>query len=155
LTASVPAGADYAPSVATEPSTPVADETSKPVDGGAPKPGLVERLQQQRDRHRDRHKAVRALYVVTGFTVLVAGIIMLITPGPAFVVIPIGLAMLSLEFAWAEQLLGTALEKGEQAKRKAAETTKAQRVLTAIAVLCGCLAVLAWGMLGDIPVAPI
>ena len=43
--------------------------------------------------------------------------------------------MLSLEFAWAEQLLGTAIEKGEQAKRKAAETTKAQRILTAIAVL--------------------
>ena len=48
---------------------------------------------------------------------------MLVTPGPAFVVIPIGLALLSLEFAWAEGLLERALEKGEQAKRKAQETT--------------------------------
>ena len=143
MTASVPPGADYAPGVASEP-------TSEPA-----KPSLIERLQSQRDRHRDRPKAIRALYIVAGFTVLAAGVIMLVTPGPAFVVIPVGLAMLSLEFAWAEQLLGTAIEKGEQAKRKAAETTKTQRILTAIAVLLGCLAVLAWAMLGDIPVAPV
>lgn len=125
------------------------------TDSPAPKPTLVERLQGQRERHHLRSKPVRALYVLAGFTVLIFGIITLVTPGPAFVIIPIGLAMLSLEFSWAEQLLGKAIEKGEQARVKASETTKAQRVLTAIAVFCGCLAVLAWGMLGDIPVVPI
>jgi len=99
--------------------------------------------------------AVRAIYVLAGFTVLIFGIITLITPGPAFVIIPIGLAMLSLEFTWAEQLLEKAVQKGEQAKAKAAQTTRTQRVLTAIAVFCGCMAVLAWAMLGDIPIVPV
>ena len=98
--------------------------------------------------------ALRALYVLAGFTVLIFGVITLVTPGPAFVIIPIGLAMLSLEFTWAEQLLEKAIEKGEQAKVKASETTRTQRILTALAVFCGCMAVLAWGLLGDIPIAP-
>ena len=55
---------------------------------------------------------------------------MLALPGPAFVVIPIGLAILSLEFAWAEHLLEKALIKGEEAKRKASEASPAQKALT-------------------------
>ena len=48
------------------------------------------------------YKAARRLVVaVVGATVLLIGVIMLVTPGPAIVVIPIGLAILSLEFTWA------------------------------------------------------
>jgi uncharacterized protein (TIGR02611 family) len=77
---------------------------------------LVERLRSQRHRHRRRAKPVRALYVIAGFTVLAAGVVMIVTPGPAFVVIPVGLALLSLEFVWAEQLLEAAMKRGDQAK---------------------------------------
>jgi uncharacterized protein (TIGR02611 family) len=119
------------------------------------KPSLVERLRQQRERHRLRPVHVRVLYIVVGFTVLGAGVAMLVLPGPAFVVIPIGLALLSLEFAWAEKLLESALEKGEVAKRKAAETTTAQRILSGIAVALGAGALVAWGILGDIPLLPV
>ncbi|MEA2193827.1 MAG: hypothetical protein QOG42_261, partial [Solirubrobacteraceae bacterium] len=99
------------------------------------RPPLIERLQAQRARHVKRPRPVRALYVVAGFTVVLAGLVMLITPGPAFVVIPVGLAILSLEFAWAERLLVKAVAKGEQAKVRAAESTRIERILTAIAVL--------------------
>lgn len=119
------------------------------------KPTLVERLQTQRERHGQRPKPVRVLYVVAGFTVLAAGIAMLVAPGPAFVVIPVGLALLSLEFTWAERLLGTALQKGEQAKRKAAQTTRTERVLSAIAALLAALAVTVWAVWGDIPLVPV
>ena len=37
-----------------------------------------------------------------GGTVLILGIIMLVTPGPAVIVIPVGLAILATEFAWAK-----------------------------------------------------
>jgi len=48
------------------------------------------------------YKAARRLVVaVVGATVLLIGVIMLVTPGPAIVVIPVGLAILSLEFTWA------------------------------------------------------
>jgi uncharacterized protein (TIGR02611 family) len=115
---------------------------------------FVERLRAQRERHRRRPRVIRALYIVVGFTVLLIGLIMLVTPGPAFVVIPFGLALLSLEFAWAERLLDKALEKGEQAKVKAAQSSRTQRVLAATATLLGCAAVVAWGVWGDIPLVP-
>jgi len=48
------------------------------------------------------YKAARRIVIgVVGATVVVLGVVMLVTPGPAFVVIPIGLAILSLEFTWA------------------------------------------------------
>jgi uncharacterized protein (TIGR02611 family) len=119
------------------------------------KPSLVERLRQQRERHRLRPLPVRVLYILVGFTLLGAGLAMLVLPGPAFVVIPIGLALLSLEFAWAEKLLESALEKGEVAKRKAAETTTTQRILSAIAFALGAGALGAWAILGDIPLLPV
>ena len=119
------------------------------------KPRIVERLEAKRDRHRDRSAVVRALYVVIGFTLVLGGLAMLVLPGPAFLVIPIGLAVLSLEFAWAEGLLSRALEQGEIAKRKAAETTKTQRILTGVAIALGVAAFVAWALLADVPLLPV
>lgn len=45
--------------------------------------------------------ARRIIVAVSGSTVLAIGIVMIVAPGPAFVVIPVGLAILGLEFAWA------------------------------------------------------
>ena len=52
------------------------------------------------------YKAARTFVVgVVGATVLAIGVVMLVTPGPALVVIPVGLAILSIEFAWARAWL--------------------------------------------------
>ena len=52
------------------------------------------------------YKAARRIVVgVVGATVLLLGVLMIVTPGPAFVVIPVGLAILSIEFAWARHWL--------------------------------------------------
>ena len=42
---------------------------------------------------------------VVGSAVLGVGVVMLVTPGPAFVVIPLGLGILALEFEWAQRWL--------------------------------------------------
>lgn len=42
---------------------------------------------------------------VIGGTVVLVGVVMLVTPGPALVVIPTGLAILAIEFAWARHWL--------------------------------------------------
>ncbi|OGP13950.1 MAG: hypothetical protein A2052_02995 [Deltaproteobacteria bacterium GWA2_54_12] len=47
----------------------------------------------------------RVIISVVGFTVLFIGIAMIILPGPAFIVIPLGLAILAGEFVWAKKLL--------------------------------------------------
>jgi hypothetical protein len=49
---------------------------------------------------------VRKLIVgVIGSTVILFGLALLILPGPAVLVIPLGLAILATEFAWARQLI--------------------------------------------------
>ena len=40
---------------------------------------------------------------IAGFTVLAIGLVMIVIPGPAIVVVPIGLAILAIEFAWARK----------------------------------------------------
>jgi len=48
------------------------------------------------------YKAARRIVIaVLGATVIAIGIVMIIAPGPAIVVIPMGLAILGIEFAWA------------------------------------------------------
>lgn len=42
---------------------------------------------------------------VIGGTVMLVGIALIVLPGPALVVIPVGLGILGLEFAWARRLL--------------------------------------------------
>ena len=49
--------------------------------------------------------ARRIVVGVVGASVLLLGVIMLVTPGPALIVIPLGLAILALEFVWARQWL--------------------------------------------------
>jgi uncharacterized protein (TIGR02611 family) len=51
-------------------------------------------------------KIVRRVIVsVVGATVLLIGIALLVLPGPAFVVIPVGLAILATEYTWARRWL--------------------------------------------------
>jgi hypothetical protein len=80
---------------------------------------------------------------------------MLLLPGPAFVVIPLGLAILSLESHWAEGLLDRAVEQTELACRRAAATWRMQRVLTALGCALGAATLTAWAILDDIPFVPV
>ena len=57
--------------------------------------------------------ARRVLVFVIGMTVLLVGIAMIVLPGPAFVVIPLGLAILATEFVWARRWLRYAKRKFE------------------------------------------
>jgi uncharacterized protein (TIGR02611 family) len=50
-------------------------------------------------------QAWRLVVGVVGLTVLAIGAAMIVLPGPAVVVIPIGLAILATEFVWARNLL--------------------------------------------------
>ena len=52
------------------------------------------------------YKAARRIVIaVVGITVLLIGVVMIVTPGPALVMIPLGLAILSIEFTWARYWL--------------------------------------------------
>jgi uncharacterized protein (TIGR02611 family) len=115
---------------------------------------MKERLAERREAHRKRSRFYRTGFAIVGATITLAGVAMLVTPGPALVVIPIGLAMLALEFAWAERLLDRALDHAEIASRKAAETTRAQRIMGAVATALAIGAAVAAWLLWEIPVIP-
>ena len=53
----------------------------------------------------------RLVVAVIGITILVIGIAMIVLPGPAIVVVPVGLGILATEFAWARRLLLIARER--------------------------------------------
>jgi tellurite resistance protein TerC len=45
----------------------------------------------------------KLIVAVIGITILLLGIVMVVLPGPAFIVIPVGLGILATEFAWARR----------------------------------------------------
>ena len=70
--------------------------------------------------------AWRMFVLVAGLFLLIIGIIMIVTPGPAIVFIPAGLALLATEFQWARHILhrvrpmiDAAVEKAKKAKEAA------------------------------------
>lgn len=66
------------------------------------------------------HRVKRIMIAITGFTVLIIGVGMIVLPGPGLVVIPLGLAILASEFLWARRLL----EKIKNTIRKQKEEDK-------------------------------
>lgn len=73
---------------------------SKSENSGGVLPDAVEDTVKWTVRH-----ARKLVVAVVGTTLLLIGIVMTITPGPAMVLIPLGLAVLAIEFAWARRLL--------------------------------------------------
>ena len=69
----------------------------------------------------------RVVIAVVGFTVVLLGLAMLVLPGPGMVVIPVGLAILAIEFAWAARWLSRmkqmAGDAADYAKRRMAPRT--------------------------------
>ncbi len=47
----------------------------------------------------------KILIAITGFTILAVGFVVIFLPGPASLIIPLGLAVLATEFVWAKTLL--------------------------------------------------
>jgi uncharacterized protein (TIGR02611 family) len=58
----------------------------------------------------------RVAVTIAGFAVMLAGVALLVLPGPGLLVIIAGLAILATEYVWAQRLLRIAKEKANQAK---------------------------------------
>ena len=58
----------------------------------------------------------RVFLIIAGFTLLMAGGVMLVTPGPGMVVIFLGLGLLAAEFVWARRLMERIKREGVRFK---------------------------------------
>lgn len=63
----------------------------------------------------------RVIISIIGATVLLIGIALLVLPGPAFIVIPIGLGILATEYAWARRWLKKARQIATDARQVASD----------------------------------
>src|SRR5579872_5420137 len=58
----------------------------------------------------------RAFRIVAGFTLLLVGVVMIVTPGPGWLVIFLGLSLLAAEFIWARRLMDRMKREGERVR---------------------------------------
>ncbi len=66
----------------------------------------------------------RVFLIIAGFTLLLAGGIMLVTPGPGLLVILLGLGLLAAEFVWARRLMDRLKREGGRLADRFATTKK-------------------------------
>lgn len=84
---------------------------------------------------------------IVGSLVVLAGFVMLVTPGPGIVGIAVGLAILSTEYHWAERWLAVARRKVMEAKEQAEQmdpVVRRRRIMLVGAVLVVVALVGAW-----------
>jgi uncharacterized protein (TIGR02611 family) len=58
----------------------------------------------------------RIFLIIAGFTLLLVGVVMLLTPGPGMLVIFLGLGLLAAEFVWARRLMDRIRHEGGRLK---------------------------------------
>lgn len=115
---------------------------------------IIERLQIRRERHLARGRLYRLVFAVAGFTVLFAGLAMLVLPGPGLLVIVIGLTILALEFAWAERMLERTIDRMERARQVTKEASRWQKIFGGLAIAAGLGAAIAAAVYLDVPLLP-
>jgi len=59
-------------------------------------------------------QAKKFFRVLFGFTLLAAGIVMIVMPGPGWLIVLMALGVLAAEFVWARRLLDRLKEQGER-----------------------------------------
>jgi uncharacterized protein (TIGR02611 family) len=121
-----------------------------------PKPEAVERVERRRERHRQRSKAYRVAWVVAAFVIAAAGIVMTgPVPGPGVLVLAVGLAMLALEFDWAQRLLDKALERWAAARESAGRMKRTHKTAAVAAAVLVLAAFVVAAVLWDLPLLPL
>jgi uncharacterized protein (TIGR02611 family) len=85
----------------------------------------------------------RIAVTIAGFTVLLAGLVMMVTPGPGILAIIAGLAILATEYAWAETMLDKTKQKAGQAA-KVATASPLRVALSVAATAAGIAAGVYW-----------
>ena len=124
------------------------------MEEGRPRRRLLDGVRERRERHLERNRLLRIGFALFGFLVVLAGLAMLVLPGPGLLVIALGLAILALEFAWAERLLERTVDRMEDAANTVKRASRTQQLLLAAATAAAAVGVVVAVLLWDIPIIP-
>jgi uncharacterized protein (TIGR02611 family) len=108
-------------------------------------------VSERRLRHKQRSTLVRIGFAVAAFLLLGVGLLLLVLPGPGLPLIIAALAMLALEFAWADRLLRHARRRVARAR----SATPVAQALGVAALLAAGVAAAAAALLWDVPLLPV
>ena len=115
---------------------------------------MIERVRARRERHKERSRLYRLGFALLGFVVCAAGVVMLVTPGPGIPVLIVGLAMLALEFAWAERWLERILDRAELAVEQVTHGSPVRRAIVLGAGVVALVAIAVMVAVWDLPFVP-
>jgi fatty acid desaturase len=104
----------------------MADETKQRIERA------IERVQRRYEGHG---RVFQIAWVLAAVVVVLAGLAMTVFPGPAIVVIPVGLAMLAAVFEWARRLLTLSMDGGLDAKRRLDQVSRTTKLLAGAVLL--------------------
>jgi uncharacterized protein (TIGR02611 family) len=140
----------------TDNATDLAEgDSTRPEGGSHGAPRTRGRLHRRLHANPALAFMTKVVVTVVGGLVMLAGLVMLFTPGQGILAIVLGLAILATEYAWAERWLRTAKEKAAEAKRRAEAMDPAVRrrrlLLAGVALLVAVGAVVAYLVTYDWP----
>lgn len=123
--------------------TPATADGGDPVTSDAPHRPVrgARRFRTWIRQHAVLNTTWRIVVFVVGVAVILGGLIMLVTPGPGWLAIIAGFALLATEFGWARRALHKAKDAGQAAKEKALDPRVRRR--NQILAGVGCVVVLA------------
>jgi len=116
---------------------------------------FLDGVKERRDRHRERSKVVRAAAVLAGFVIVLVGLAMIPLPGPGVLVVAVGLAVLALEFVWAERLLERTIDHMGKAADRVKQAGFAQRLILGLLGVLAAAGALTAAYAWDIPLLPV
>ena len=116
----------------------------------------IQKLRERKERHKQRSKVFRIAWIIVGVVLVLVGMVLSLplVPGPGFLLIFLGLAMLALEFDRVERLVERLVYKVDQLEESAKEASPLQRALVIAAIVAACAAFVAAALLWDLPVLP-
>jgi hypothetical protein len=104
---------------------------------------IQRRVRAVQQHYHHGSPVLRAVWVVAAVLVIVAGLAMMVLPGPATIVIPIGLAMLAVRFRWAQWALRQVIDDGVRLQRWFAKANPLVRMAwTGVVLACAAALVL-------------
>ena len=128
------------------------DEQPKEDD----RPEILQKLEERRERHKQRSRVHRAGVVVFGVFLVLAGIVLSGpgVPGPGFVVVLLGLSFLALEFDRAERLLEKVILWADAWGDRIQRLPTWVKIAGTVLGVLGLAAFIAAAILWDIPLLP-
>lgn len=116
----------------------------------------IRKLRERKERHKQRSKPYRLAVGVVGVVFVLAGLVLSLplVPGPGFLLIFLGLALLALEFDRVERLVERLVHRLDQLEDRAKATSPGQRLVLGAAAAAGVAAFVAVALVRDLPLLP-